>query len=269
MRHAARVLRRIFCWIVLVFLAAIPVHWATDGGAWWHVAFVVVFVPALLAALCAGFLARAKVEPETVEVDPPVAGSWWALNSPATRTPSHGTRTNGQAYAIDVLINSEERPASGWWPVTRRSEEFPAFGEPLLAVADATVVTCVDHRRDSRSRTSYPGLAYFFVEGTFRSLGGCGQIMGNHVILDLGGGTYALYAHVQRGSLRVRAGDRVRVGQVLAGCGNSGNTTEPHLHFQLMDRADPELAQGVPFTWRGVGVPADTEHFTAPAPVTP
>ena len=59
---------------------------------------------------------------------------------------------------------------------------------------------------------------------------------GNHVVLDLGNGEYALLAHLQRGSVRVEAGDRVRAGDVLGLTGNSGNSSEPHLHFHVQDR---------------------------------
>jgi murein DD-endopeptidase MepM/ murein hydrolase activator NlpD len=100
------------------------------------------------------------------------------------------------------------------------------------------------------------------IEGNVRSVLGVHRVIGNHVILDLGDGTYAVYAHVQRGSLQVRAGDTVRAGQPIARVGNSGNTTEPHLHFHLMDGPDPDDARGIPFTWRGVGVPANGEKFT-------
>lgn len=97
-----------------------------------------------------------------------------------------------------------------------------------------------------------------------RELAGTGRILGNHLVLDLGNGTYAAYAHLQRGSLTVREGDRVRAGQPIARCGNSGNSSEPHLHFQLMDGPDPDAARGVPFTWRGIGVPRNGEIFEAP-----
>ncbi|WP_434591918.1 M23 family metallopeptidase [Streptomyces sp. A5-4] len=71
-----------------------------------------------------------------------------------------------------------------------------------------------------------------------------------------------MYAHLQQGSLTVGPGDRVERGQLLARCGNSGNTTEPHPHFQLMDGPDPDTSHGIPFTWTGVGVPRNGEHFT-------
>ncbi|MFJ9409282.1 M23 family metallopeptidase [Streptomyces sp. NPDC101393] len=204
--------------------------------------------------------------PEPVEVAAPVTGRWNALNSPADKVPSHGTRSYGQAYAIDIVAEPEPgaRPGFGWWPLARRNDDFPAFGAPLLAVADATVIRADDRQRDHLSRTSWLALGYLFiVEGLFRSMGGVRRVVGNHVILDLGEGTYALYAHLRRGSLAVRTGDRVHAGQQLGQCGNSGNSTEPHVHFQLMDDADPDTAAGTPFTWRGIGVPHNGEIFEA------
>lgn len=205
--------------------------------------------------------------PVPVAVAPPVAGRWSALNSPADKVPSHGVHAYGQTYAIDILRVPGEgerpRPAFGWWPPVRRSTAFPAFGQPVLAVADATVVRVRDGRRDHLSRNSFPALPFFFLEASLRDVTGVGSIVGNHLVLDLGDGTYALYAHLRHGSVAVHEGERVRTGQVVARVGNSGNSTEPHLHFQLMDSADPYTARGVPFTWHGVGVPANGEEFTA------
>jgi murein DD-endopeptidase MepM/ murein hydrolase activator NlpD len=70
---------------------------------------------------------------------------------------------------------------------------------------------------------------------------------GNHVILDLGQGRYAFYAHLQPGSLRVKAGDKVRRGQVVGLVGNSGNSTEPHLHFHISDANSPLGSDGLPY----------------------
>ncbi|MEU3895862.1 M23 family metallopeptidase [Streptomyces sp. NPDC045251] len=207
---------------------------------------------------------------EPVETGPPVTGRWSALNSPADRTPSHGIHAYGQTFAIDLVAEPEPGARPGFralWPVARRNHHFPAFGAPLVAVADGTVVRTDDGQRDHLSRNSLPALLYLMlVEGSVRELGGVCRIIGNHLVLDLGDGTYAMYAHVRRGSFAVREGDRVRAGQVLARCGNSGNSTEPHVHFQLMDGPDPDTARGVPFTWQGVGVPRNGEVFDVPEP---
>ncbi|MFB7938536.1 M23 family metallopeptidase [Streptomyces sp. NPDC056049] len=210
--------------------------------------------------------AAAGVPREPVEVGPPVTGVWSALNSPADRVPSHGTRAYGQAYAIDIVAEDPDRlrPAfAALAPLARRPDAYPAFGAPLLAVADGTVVHAEDRQRDHLGRASLPALAYLLlVESAARSLAGPRRVTGNHLVLDLGNGTYAAYAHLRRGSLRVRPGDRVTAGQPLAACGNSGNSTEPHVHFQLMDGPDLDTARGVPFTWRGVGVPRNGETFS-------
>ncbi|WP_406410127.1 M23 family metallopeptidase [Streptomyces halstedii] len=265
-RKAAMILSRC-CWIVFVVLVLVGVF--ADPV----LPFGLTFVPAAVAVAVTVVLGRlsgrevARTRP-AVEVGPPVSGRWRALNSPADRVPSHGVHAYGQSYAIDVVAEPEaegSRPPFRWlWPVVRRASDFPAFGAPLLAVADGTVVHASDGQRDHLSRNSGPALAYLMlVEASVRDMAGARRIVGNHLVLDLGGGTYALYAHLRRGSLRVRAGDTVRAGEQLARCGNSGNSTEPHVHFQLMDHPDPDVARGVPFTWRGIGVPANGETFVA------
>ncbi|MYQ41595.1 Membrane proteins related to metalloendopeptidases [Streptomyces sp. LamerLS-316] len=246
-----------------------------------------VFLPLVLAwvaGIAGGRLASRDLKAarrDAVEVLPPVTGRWSAINSPADRVPSHGVHTYGQTYAIDIVAEgtekaegvegAAERPPFAWlWPLARRPEAFPAFGAPLFAVADAKVVTADDTQRDHLSRNSLLGLAYLLLaEGELRGLAGAHRVFGNRVVLDLGDGTYAAYAHVRRGSLQVRAGDTVRAGQRIARCGNSGNSTEPHVHFQLMDHPDLDRARGIPFRWRGVGVPANGEAFTAGDAVRP
>ncbi|MFI1224212.1 MULTISPECIES: M23 family metallopeptidase [unclassified Streptomyces] len=268
-------------WVVL--LALVIAEFFVDlPGPGWATTLLPATVVAVLLLTVIVLQSRAAAPrgaaPDPVEVAPPVTGRWSALNSPADKVPSHGTHVYGQTYAIDIV--AEPDPGEGGaparppfrpvWPLFRRNRHFPAFGAPLLAVADATVVRASDGQRDHLSRNSLPALAYLLlVEGNVRSTMGAHRIIGNHVILDLGDGTYAVYAHVQRGSLQVRAGDTVRAGQRIAGVGNSGNTTEPHLHFHLMDGPDPDAARGVPFTWRGVGVPASGETFTVEEQVTP
>ncbi|MFC7304016.1 M23 family metallopeptidase [Streptomyces monticola] len=261
--RAARVCLFVYLALLVVsFFVEIPYGWTwVPLGLWVLLTLGVNRRPA-------GAHVRPATGPDAAAaaVAAPVTGRWRALNSPADKVPSHGTHALGQAYAIDIVAEpaTGARPGFGWWPLARRNEDFPAYGTDVLAVADATVVSADDRQRDHLSRTSWPALVYFLVvEAVGRFLGGARRVVGNHVILDLGDGTYALYAHLKRGSLTVAKGDRVRAGQAFAQCGNSGNSTEPHVHFQLMDGADMNTANGTPFTWRGIGVPRNGETFEA------
>jgi murein DD-endopeptidase MepM/ murein hydrolase activator NlpD len=209
----------------------------------------------LVIGLVAGLLPVAPEVPPR-RVDAPLTGRWVAVNSPASRRPSHGTHGHGQTYAIDLVYEPRpgDRPTFGDGPSFRPPDDFPAYGQPILAPADAVVVAAYDRARDHRSRSSWPAFGYMVLEGMVREYAGTRFLMGNHLVLDLGDGTYAAMAHLRRASLAVRRGDRVRRGQLLARCGNSGNSSEPHLHFQLMDSRRPLLAAGVPFAFDNVAV---------------
>ncbi|MGW7275703.1 M23 family metallopeptidase [Streptomyces sp. NPDC054864] len=265
-RKCAALLQRLLMLVVLVHVIT-GIFVELPYPSWWGVIPAAGFVAATVVLGLFARRHRAGVEaPAPVEVAPPVTGRWSAVNSPADKVPSHGTHGLGQTYAIDIVAEPEggARPAFAWlWPIARGNKAFPAFGAPLVAVGDATVVHAEDGQRDHLSRNSLLAYLYLFVvEGVGRTVGGARRVVGNHITLDLGDGTYAMYAHVQQGSLTVRAGDTVRAGQVMARCGNSGNSTEPHVHFQLMDGPDLDTARGVPFRWRGIGVPANGETFT-------
>jgi murein DD-endopeptidase MepM/ murein hydrolase activator NlpD len=258
----------------------LPLLWAAGalllgsllaGPAWTGPAGLV-----LLAAGMALYFRVGTVRRPPVEVDAPVTGRWLAVNSPADKVPSHGLHAYGQTYAIDLVHEPTEgsRPEFGAGPPFRPPEDFPAFGRPVLAPADATVVRAHGRERDHRSRSSWPSLLYLLAEGSLRELTGPSRVLGNHLVLDLGGGVYAVLAHLRRGSLRVAKGQRVGAGEQVAECGNSGNSTEPHLHFQLMDHPSVLFAAGLPFRLARYevdgraesGVPANGRPFTAAAP---
>ncbi|GAA1098226.1 M23 family metallopeptidase [Nocardiopsis metallicus] len=266
MRHKFSALGYCFLLVYVVYLVLLFQVPALELSA--PPAFVLLGL-SLALVFGSAFWPKPKLqEREAVEVAAPVSGEWIAVNSPADKVPSHGARGSGQEYAIDVFVDSGRPVIDGWWPAMRRPDDgFPAFGQPILAVADATVVHVSDGQRDHLSRNSWPGLAYMYVvEGIVRGNAGWRFIFGNHVILDLGDGVYAAYAHLKRGSVEVAAGDRVTVGQRIGLCGNSGNSSEPHLHFQLMDHPEIRRATGIPFRWTGVGVPGAGKPFTPPEP---
>jgi murein DD-endopeptidase MepM/ murein hydrolase activator NlpD len=107
------------------------------------------------------------------------------------------------------------------------------------------------------------GIVVFLLVGAVRELGGAGAVLGNHVIIRIAPRKYAVVAHLRRRSVRVRPGDRVTAGQTIAECGNTGNTTEPHVHVQLSDSAHPAFAAGVPMAFHlpdgTTGIPAGGE----------
>jgi murein DD-endopeptidase MepM/ murein hydrolase activator NlpD len=72
---------------------------------------------------------------------------------------------------------------------------------------------------------------------------------GNRVVLDLGDGRFAVYAHLQAGSVAVKQGDRITRGQHLAKVGSSGTSGGPHLHFQLTDRPAVVAGDGMPYVF--------------------
>ena len=112
-------------------------------------------------------------------------------------------------------------------------------GKQCLAVADGRVVTARDGLPEN-----VPGHGDAFHPAVPITLE---TVAGNTITLDLGGGQFAYYMHLQPGSLRVKAGDRVRRGQVLARIGASGDAREPHLHFEVTTSSKLLAGEGVPY----------------------
>jgi len=107
------------------------------------------------------------------------------------------------------------------------------FGADVLAVADGTIAAALDDTPDDLAQPVAPE-----------------QASGNYVSIDLGGGRFAFYEHLQQGSIRVKTGERVKRGQVIAKLGASGSTSiGPHLHFHVADRNSVLGAEGLPFVF--------------------
>jgi hypothetical protein len=153
-----------------------------------------------------------------------------------------------QRFAIDWEQIDEQGRILRGEPKDVRS--YHIYGASVLAVADATVVAARNDLADQVPGKLPEGLPIDEVDGNF-------------AILDVGGGAYALYAHMQPGSVRVRPGDRVRRGAELGKVGNTGNSQEPHLHFQLMDAPSALAANGIPYVFDAFQVTAVDEAGTA------
>lgn len=145
--------------------------------------------------------------------------------------------------------------------------DYYAYGQPVLAAAAGTVVAAVNDQREDERAMKQPNEtqeAYFTrlrADQAERLSRGALGIIGNHVIIDHGNGEFSIYVHMKPGSVRVHAGDRVAQGQQIGQVGSSGNSTEPHLHFQVCNSADALMCAGIPIQWVGLSsVGADLDR---------
>ncbi|MDT0275404.1 M23 family metallopeptidase [Blastococcus goldschmidtiae] len=195
--------------------------------------------------------------PGAVSLALPFRGTWLVRNSPARRR--DGTELFATTYAIDfVAVEGRRTAATRSWRTllgTEPPELFVAFGQPVLAPAAGTVVSVLDGEADHEARRSQLALVPYALTQAGRIRGGPAAIAGNHVVLELAdGGGFVLLAHLRRGSVTVAPGRRVAEGEQLGACGNSGNSTQPHVHLQVMDDADASRASGLPVEFRSYRV---------------
>jgi murein DD-endopeptidase MepM/ murein hydrolase activator NlpD len=156
----------------------------------------------------------------------PFRGEWFVFWGGDNEKVNYHVSTPGQRRAADLVMKGADGRSHR--DTGKRNEDYFVFGQQILAAAAGTVVTAVDGVPDN-------------VPGSMNPL--CA--VGNCLIIDQGSGEFAVYAHLQPGSLQVKRGEKVSQGQVLGLCGNSGNSSEPHLHFHLQDKATLQDGLGI------------------------
>jgi murein DD-endopeptidase MepM/ murein hydrolase activator NlpD len=180
-------------------------------------------------------------------------GRWLIQNSPANRVPSHGTTLFGTSYAIDfVSVDEAGRTAPLSFTSLLRPESagrFPGFGRPVLSPIEGVIVVVHDTEPDHEAYRGLPSVGYALTQRR-RAAAGWAALAGNHVFIERDGVVIAL-CHLQQGSVGVHPGEHVRAGDLVGRCGNSGNSTEPHLHLQAIDSSEVELANAIPLTFHG------------------
>jgi hypothetical protein len=194
---------------------------------------------------------------EAVVIASPLRGPNWIVGNGCCSTfnahrgtvlPVNGAPHVAERFAIDFiqidpmgkLFEGSKNPLSN----------YSYFGDEIHSVAAGKVVGVVDGMPDIEAG-SLPGSITAAEAG------------GNHVVVDIGHGRYAFYAHMQPGSVEVKVGQKVKVGQTLGLLGNSGNTDAPHLHFHVMDSPYPLLANGVPYRFAGFTVEGEVTNVAA------
>lgn len=242
-----------------------PTDWIDTGGRRTHVRsavslLLIQFQPAVLLTGIAQLLGHVPIllrhrgrlpSPEShegeVEYRLPFDGEWTVVNGSPDRAYSHSWGILTQRYAHDFVITDDEgRSHTG----DRGSPEgYFCFGEPIVAPADGVVVDCRNSHRD-----------YHRTSGWLDPLQW--SILGNYVLIKHADDEYSLCAHLEQGSVTVAVGDEVDRGQPIGACGNSGNTTEPHLHFHIQDHPNFFLGAGLPVAFDSIATshPRTTER---------
>jgi murein DD-endopeptidase MepM/ murein hydrolase activator NlpD len=179
---------------------------------------------------------------QPIVIESPLRGAnWQAANGPSNTSdhrraiiPYDGKPYIGQRYAIDwVQLGPDGKTWSGDY---HSNSSYHAYNQEIHAVADGKIVNVTDGIPEN-----VPNSSKLAIQITDEN------IAGNHIIEDLGDGHFAAYAHLRPGTLKVKAGDTVKAGDVLARLGNTGNSSEPHLHFQVCDAPSFLKSEGLPF----------------------
>lgn len=177
-------------------------------------------------------------------------GRWLAHEGPGAAQSHHwgslvainGTLTIPQRFALDLVGVDDAghalRPSATDLQKTTY-QDWVGYGAEVIAVADGTVVGARDGEVDNKPFTPQPEPKSLTTNDLF----------GNYVVIDIGSKAFAGYAHLARGSVRVKVGDRVHRGQVIGRLGQSGNSSGPHLHFQLADAPTFEGSEGIPYVF--------------------
>ena len=156
----------------------------------------------------------------------PFDGEWTVIWGGRTIAQNYHAANATQRFAMDLVMRKDGRSHAG---DGKRVEDYWCWNQPILAPGAGTLVAVVDSLPDQ-------------VPGEMDRA----HPAGNHVLIDHGNGEYTLLAHLRRGSVEVKPGEIVRAGQPVGRCGNSGNTSEPHLHMHLQNSPKPLQGQGLP-----------------------
>ena len=188
----------------------------------------------------------------------PVAGTWYVGAAPSLQ--GHHRWAANQEFALDLVLlgaNSKTHGGEGG-----KLSDYFDYGKDVLAIADGVVVAARSDAPESDSNLQQPGESSDAYEQRTVAqqnellMKGYLEPIGNYVVIRHDGEEYSNYAHLRTGSVKVKKGDVVKQGQIIGQLGHSGNSTEPHLHFQIVDGPDPMFARGIPITFSNIRVEA-------------
>ncbi len=181
---------------------------------------------------------------KAIVIQCPVKGQWSFLNPP-------GHHPDAKDF---VAVDENAKPYKGLGLLMHllgrlKASTVFSWEEPVLSPFDGTIIKivndCEDRMRLSLISDVYSGLFL----GKQEYAEDANEFFGNHVIMQASKGVYALFAQLRQSSIQLREGDKIKTGALIAKIGNSGNSVQPHLHFQLMKENKPLTADPLPFVF--------------------
>jgi hypothetical protein len=196
----------------------------------------------------------------------PLKGSLAVANLPMSLAMHRSVLS--QEFAFDVA--GVKQAQSGEFttslkPNPTRLSDYLIFHREVMAIGDGTVIELGDKFPESKMNDPQIYSEKFFaelVEELLPEIGFLNTVSGNYIIIDHGNSEFSFYAHLSEGSILVRVGEKIRRGDIIAKVGNTGHSTEPHLHFQLMDSQNPLEANGLPVVFENVAATEMREDCT-------
>ena len=167
-----------------------------------------------------------SIERNTTPLQLPFSGEWTVIWGGDTKEQNYHVAYKAQKNAFDMVITGNNNLS--YKTDGKSNEDYYAFGQLITAPCDAEVVLAVDGIKENKPGTLNPV-----------------YIPGNSIILKTAANEYILLAHLKQFSLKVKQGDKVKQGRLLGLCGNSGNSSEPHLHLHMQNAEDMTIATGV------------------------
>lgn len=156
----------------------------------------------------------------------PFAGEWFVIWGGDTKEQNYHVSAKAQKNAFDIVIIGEN--GKSYKTDGKTNDDYYAFGQPLTAPCDGEVVLAVDGIKDN-------------IPGEMNTM----FITGNTVVIKTANNEYLLFAHFRQYSIKVKQGDKVKKGQFIGLCGNSGNSSEAHLHFHIQNKENMTDATGI------------------------
>ncbi len=167
-----------------------------------------------------------KLERNVTKLILPFKGEWFVFWGGDTKEQNYHVVSQAQKNAFDIMIKDET--GNSYKTNGGTNEDYYAFGKELIAPCDGEVVLVVDGVKDNKPGELNPI-----------------YVPGNTVIIKTASNEYLFFAHFKQHSIQVKQGQKVKQGQLLGLCGNSGNSSEPHLHFHIQNVEDMNVATGV------------------------